>query len=183
MRWLWRKDMTNSAGKPIAPSTLLRVAIAVVAMTTPAFALAASSRTDDGSAVREALVENAAGFERNDIARVSKVWAQDESVTVFEGGHANYGWADYRDHHLVPEMAELKNTKYALGDIKIRVSGDSAWATFKYTVSADLKDKHVESAGLGTAILEKRAGRWLIVHWHSSSQRRVPAGQSPPRQE
>ncbi|HKQ05609.1 MAG TPA: nuclear transport factor 2 family protein [Blastocatellia bacterium] len=173
--------MNNSTGKTISLTTLFRFTVSMIAMATTAFALTASTRTDDESAVRAALVENAAGFERNDIARVSKVWAQDESVTVFESGHANYGWADYRDHHLVPEMAELKNTKYALSNIKIRVAGDSAWATFKYTISADLKERHVEGEGLGTAVLEKRAGRWLIVHWHSSSPRRTPADSPPPK--
>lgn len=130
---------------------------------------------DEEAAVREALLQNATGFERNDLAMVSRVWANDESVTVFESGHANYGWADYRDHHLAPEMAELKNTKYGLSDIKVRVSGSTAWATFKYTISADTKEKHVEGGGLGTAILEERNGRWLIVHWHSSAPRRAPA--------
>lgn len=31
-----------------------------------------------------------------------------------EQGEANYGWADFRDNHLVPEMAEIRNTKYQL---------------------------------------------------------------------
>jgi ketosteroid isomerase-like protein len=98
---------------------------------------------------------------------------------AFESGQANYDWADYRDHHLVPEMGEMKDTKYSFNDIKIHVSGNTAWATLKYTISADVTDngktRHVEGAGLGTAILEKRDGRWQIVHWHSSAPRRAPA--------
>ena len=167
--------MKISMGKIISLTTLIMLAISISTIATAALGFSALTQADDETAVRNALVENATGFERNDIARVSKVWAQDESVTVFESGHANFGWADYRDHHLVPEMAELKNTKYALTDIKTRVSGNTAWATFKYTISADLKDRHVDGEGLGTAILEKRDGRWLIVHWHSSSPRRAPA--------
>jgi len=175
--------MKNSTAKTISLTTLFRLALWIIAMAATAFGLTMSTQANDEAAVRKALVENAAGFEGNDIARVSKVWAQDESVTVFESGHANYGWADYRDHHLVPEMAELKNTKYALSDIKIRVAGNSAWATFKYTFSADLKDRHVAGEGLGTAVLEKREGHWLIVHWHSSSPRRTPADSPPPKKE
>lgn len=137
------------------------------------------AESNDEALVRAALVQNADGFARNDLKMVSQVWADDESVTVFESGHANYGWADYRDHHLVPEMAEMKNTKYALTDIKVRTSGTTAWAIFKYTISADVKeggkDRHVDGAGLGTAVLEKRGDRWMIVHWHSSAPRRKPA--------
>ena len=140
---------------------------------------AAVASVDDEAAVRDVLLKSALSFEKNDMVTAAKVWANDETLTVFESGHANYGWADYRDNHLGPEMAEMKNTKYAFTDIKIHLAGKSAWATFKYTISADVPDKgktrHVDSAGLSTAVLEQRNGRWQIVHWHSSAPRRAPA--------
>jgi ketosteroid isomerase-like protein len=145
----------------------------------------ATAHADDEAAVREALLASATSFEKNDVAAAAKVWVNDESLTVFESGHANYGWADYRDHHLVPEMAEMKNTKYSFNDIKIHMSGNTAWATLKYTISADVADngkiRHVEGGGLGTAILEKRDGRWQIVHWHSSAPRRAPGNPGTPK--
>ena len=61
------------------------------------------SQATDEAAVRDALLRSASSFATNDIAEATKVWANDESLTIFESGHANYGWADYRDHHLVPE--------------------------------------------------------------------------------
>ena len=109
------------------------------------------------------------------MAALEKTWANDPSVTVFESGHANYGWADYRDNHLGPEMKEMKNTRYNPSDIKVKVSGDTAWATFKYAISADVGARHVDGAGVGTAVLEKRGQSWKIVHWHSSAPRRTPA--------
>jgi len=137
------------------------------------------AHADDEAAVRDALMKSAVSFEKNDIAMASQVWANDESLTVFESGHANYGWVDYRDHHLVPEMGEMKNTRYGFTDIKIHLAGKSAWATFKYAISADVgetgKMRHVDGGGLGTAVLEQRDGRWQIVHWHSSAPRRAPA--------
>ena len=134
-----------------------------------------ASAQDNEKSVREVLMQSAAAFEKGDMAALEKLWANDESVTVFESGHANYGWADYRDRHLGPEMKEMKNTKYALSDIKVKVSGNTAWATFKYAISADIGTRHVDGAGLGTAVLEKRGDNWRIVHWHSSAPRRVPA--------
>lgn len=151
--------------------------IATVALAmTCLFALGstAQAQSDDEAAVRDVLTKNAAAFERGDMATLNKLWANDESVTVFESGHANYGWADYRNNHLKPEMAEMKNTKYAITDIKSRIAGNTAWATFKYTISAQLKERPVEASGLGTAVLEKRDDRWQIVHWHTSSPRRAP---------
>ena len=140
-----------------------------------------ASAQNSETAVREVLSRSASAFEKGDMAALEKLWANDESVTVFESGHANYGWADYRDKHLGPEMKEMKNTKYTLSDIKVKVSGNTAWATFKYTISADIGTRHVDVAGLGTAVLEKRGDDWKIVHWHSSAPRRAPGPAPTPK--
>jgi len=64
-------------------------------------------------------------------------------------------------------------------------AGKTAWATFKYTISADVgepgKTRHVDGGGLGTAVLEQRDGEWRIVHWHSSAPRRMPAPSATPK--
>jgi ketosteroid isomerase-like protein len=155
--------------------------LAVVAISSIVFGVAhqypAVAQGSDEAAIREALLKSASTFEKNDLLGASSVWATDESLTIFESGHANYGWADYRDNHLVPEMGEMKNTKYAFSDIKIHQAGKTAWATLKYTISADVmengKSRHVDGGGLGTAVLENRERQWRIVHWHSSAPRRA----------
>ena len=135
-------------------------------------ASAASSPSDTVSAV---LRENAAAFERGDYAAIEKLWAHGDDVSVFESGYANYGWADYRDHHLKPELKEMKNVRYRLDDIHSHVSGPIAWATFRYTISADYEGRKIDSAGLGTAALERDGDDWRIVHWHTSAPRKPPA--------
>ncbi len=168
--------MRNTIKRFNSPSiAIIALVLALTAGITVAFRSPIAAQGDDEAAARQALLQNAAGFERNDLAAVSAVWADDEAVTVFENGSANYGWADYRDHHLGPEIKEMKNVKYPLTDIKVRVSGKTAWATFKYAISADFRERHMDSNGLGTAVLEKRARGWQIVHWHTSSSRRPPA--------
>lgn len=131
--------------------------------------------SDPQEDVRRTLLANARGFASNDLHTVEAAWSHGDDVTVFESGHANYGWSDYRDHHLRPEMAELKNVQYQLSEIKIHIAGTTAWATFKYTIVGDLPGRHVDASGLGTGILEKQSDGWKIVHWHSSSPRK-PAG-------
>ena len=169
-----------------------RLHLTVVAMLALIFAVGigagrypARAQGNAEATVREALLKSASSFEKNDIAEATQVWANDESLTVFEQGHANYGWADYRDNHLGPEMREMKNTKYAFSDIRVHLAGKTAWATFKYTISADVTDngkqRHVDGGGLGTAVLEQRDGQWRIVHWHSSAPRRAPATAAPPK--
>lgn len=139
-----------------------------------------NSHQDPTEAIRTVLTRSATAFERADMAEMEKLWANDESVTVFESGHANYGWADYRDRHLGPEMKEMKNVKYTLSDIRAKVSGTTAWATFKYAISADMGTRRIDSGGVGTAVLEKRGDGWRIVHWHSSAPRRAPAAAPTP---
>ena len=155
------------------------------AVVVPARAVSGPAVQNEEAAVRDVLLRSASSFAKNDIAEATKVWANDESLTIFESGHANYGWADYRDHHLVPEMGEMKNTKYEFSDIKIHLAGNTAWATLKYAISADVMDtgkaRHVDGGGLGTAVLEKRDGQWRIVHWHSSAPRRAPAPSPTPK--
>ena len=139
----------------------------------------ASPTEDDEANVRNALLMSTSSFEKNDMPAASRVWSNEEALIVFEQGHANYGWKDYRDNHLGPEMAEMKNTKYTLSDIRVHLAGTTAWATFKYAIAADVldngKQRHIDGGGLGTAILEKHADGWRIVHWHSSAPRRAPA--------
>lgn len=148
------------------------VAFGAIAFSLNLLAPASSAQTSDEKAVREILTKNTTAFEQNDLATLDKIWANDESVIVIENGHANYGWTDYRNNHLAPEMKEIKNTKYSSSDVKIKIDGKTAWATFKYTISGDSEGKHFDGGGLGTAILEKRDGNWRIVHWHSSAPRR-----------
>ena len=171
----------NSSITKVNPRIIIILVLLVTLATALVAALrtTASAHTDDEAAVRAVLNESAAGFERGDLALLNKVYADDERVTIFESGHANYGWADYRDHHLVPEMKEFKNMRYALSDVRVKVSGKTAWATYKYALSGDLKDRHLDVSGLGTAVLEERAGRWQIVHTHTSAPRRAPAAATP----
>lgn len=163
----------------MAQVKLYRVLAVLVFVLSAVVATEILAQTNDEATVRDVLSRSASTFARNDLVEATKVWANDESLTIFESGHANYGWADYRDNHLVPEMGEMKNTKYELSDLKIHLAGETAWATLKYTIAADVlengKSRHVDGSGLGTAILEKRNGQWRIVHWHSSAPRRAPA--------
>lgn len=152
------------------------LALALFLAATPVSAQTPSSATSDH--VKRVLLQNAKGFEAGDFPLLDSIWAHDEGVTVFESGYANYGWEDYRDHHLKPEVEEMKNVKYALSDIKPAVDGKTAWATFKYTISADYEGKRIDGNGLGTAVLQRRADGWKIVHWHTSAPRKKPVEQS-----
>src|SRR5947199_261307 len=144
-------------------------------------ALLAAAAGDPAADVANGLRATARAFEQHDMKTLEKIWSHGDHVTVFENGYANYGWADYRDHHLRPEVEEMKNVKYELSDIRARVSGKTAWATFKYTIRAEYQGQTVDGAGLGTAVVEKARDGWKIVHWHTSAPRKKPAEAAKPK--
>jgi hypothetical protein len=100
------------------------------------------------------------------------LFAQDGWVHVIEGAGVNHGWADYRDHHLGPELTEFQNFRYRFFAIEPQVRGAVAWTPFRYELSADTPRGHVELEGRGTAVLEMRDARWVIVHLHTSGRRK-----------
>jgi SnoaL-like domain len=69
----------------------------------------------------------------------------------------------------------MKNVKYALSDIKVNTSGHLAWATFKYSITADFRERHIEGGWMGTAVLQLGPNGCQIMHWHTSSAHRPAA--------
>ena len=114
-----------------------------------------------------------AAAERKDLAALDTLYAGD-SLLVFEGAGVNRGWKDYRDNHLGPELKEFANFKYRPFEIDARVSGDLAWVTFRYALSADAGERKVDVVGRGTAILERRGPKWVVRLTHTASRARRP---------
>lgn len=112
--------------------------------------------------------------ERSDFAAMDSLYAG-ERLTVVEGAGINRSWAEYRDHHLAPELKEFRNFRYRPTEIEPHVQGNLAWATFRYTLAADVTDKKVDVVGRGTAILERNGSRWVVRHTQTSGRARRPS--------
>lgn len=104
-------------------------------------------------------------------------------MTIFEGGGVNRGWADYRDHHLGPELKEFEGLEFAHENVVSHLlgpDGRTAYVTAEYRLKARMKDRDVDSGGLATLVLVKGAdGAWKIRHSHTSGRRRPTAGPAP----
>jgi len=129
-----------------------------------------AAQQDDDAAVRRVLEAVAAHTRAKDVAGLDTLYAHDAWVRIIEGSGVNKGWVDYRDNHLKPELADLGNLRYF--DVEPQVRGNVAWAAFRYELAVTTPQGRVEVEGRGTAILERRAERWLIVHVHTSGRRR-----------
>ena len=130
--------------------------------------------TDDQSQITAVLQALFAASERGDLAALDTLFAGD-SLTVIEGAGINRTWADYRDHHLGPEMKEMKHLQYRPADIEVHLAGNTAWAIFRYSLKAEVDGKPADVVGRGTAILERRGPRWVVRHTHTSGRARRPS--------
>ena len=135
---------------------------------------AMAATTQPAQQVVAAITALFAAAERNDMVALDSLYAGD-SLTIIEGAGINRGWTDYRDHHLAPEMKEMKHFQYRPLEIEARVDGKTAWALFRYTLKADVNGKPVDIVGRGTAILQLRGSRWVVRHTQTSGRVRRPS--------
>ncbi len=135
--------------------------------------LAAQSEED---AVRDVLVTYAARMQAGDLEGMGALVAPERGVHIIEGAGVNHGWADYRDHHLGPELERAENFEMRYFAVEPQVRGDIAWTSFRYELAAEMSGNKMELEGRGTAVLERREGRWLIVHLHTSGRRKRSDG-------
>lgn len=124
--------------------------------------------TSQAEAVRDIIQAIAQFSQLKDYAALDTLFADDPWVRIVEGSGINHGWADYRDHHLIPELREFVKMEYRFYDIEQQVRDDVAWAVFRYEFAACTPDECLESIGRGTAILERRGKRWVVVHLHTA---------------
>ena len=96
-------------------------------------------------------------------------------VHIIEGIRVSHGWAEYRDDILKPDIDHLYELRYRYYGVEAQVRESVAWASFRYELSAHAATGPVATEGRGTAVLEKRDGKWLIVHMHIAGQPKAAA--------
>lgn len=114
-------------------------------------------------------------FVARDLEKLSSFYHPD--VTIFEGGGVNNGWADYRDHHIGPELKEMEQLQFEHRNVAVHLlNATTAYVTSEYALKARVKDRDVDSGGLETLVLVKGPdSAWKIRHSHTSARRRAPA--------
>ncbi len=129
---------------------------------------------DDTADIQGLLKDYDAAFNAKSMDRLAAFYHPD--VTIFEGGGINRTWADYRDHHLGPEMAAFLTVTFAHSNTVIHVLGadkKAAYVTSEYAIKAKMTERDVDGGGLETLLLLKGDdGKWRIRHSHTSSRRR-----------
>lgn len=147
---------------------LLAIAALLMSALTPASL--SSQRTPDPDperdAVRSVIADFAEHVQANDLSALDSLFPQ-RGLHILTDDATTHGWAEYRDKYLIPELARYPGLRYAHTAIEPVVRGDVAWVAFRREMSSST-DGTGAVQGRGTAVLEKRDGRWVIVHLHVS---------------
>ncbi|MEK7858607.1 MAG: nuclear transport factor 2 family protein [Elusimicrobiota bacterium] len=137
-------------------------------------ATAALAAASEEAEVRKVLADYRTAMEERSVSKLAAVVSED--LLVLEGTHKNDGWADYRDNHIGPEMAEWKEFRVAGPRVsKLEVGSALAYAVQEATYT--IVDAHgaVVMLGAETVVLGKEAKGWKIRHLHLSGKRLSPA--------
>lgn len=126
------------------------------------------------AAAREVLAAYQRAIVARDLTGTEDLFAP--GAVIVEQGHHEGDYADYRAHHLGPELAEFRDFRFDNYEAVIAVEGDVAHALETYTYHIVLNDgRAVDRQGAATSSLMRGAdGRWRITQHHSSS-RAIPA--------
>lgn len=95
-------------------------------------------------------------------------------VHIIDGNRVSHGWAEYRDSILKPDIEQIHELRYRYYGVEAQVRESVAWASFRYELTGHAASGPVATEGRGTAVLEKREGKWLIVHMHTAGQPKAP---------
>ncbi len=129
-----------------------------------------SANDPEAEAVKAVLLAYNKRIDAADIAGIEQYVVASDAFSIIEGGHANWGWADYRDNHLTPELnsPDLEILSYRLSNIKVTTGASLAYTVFDYDFEAVFKGEKRSRHGMGTAVLTKVSGLWKIIHLQTS---------------
>lgn len=118
------------------------------------------------TAVAAVIMRFAEKVQANDLAALDSVFPA-RGVHILADTATTHSWAEYRDRFLKPEMARYSGFGYAHSAVEAVVRGNISWVAFRRQWSRGASGA-TPVPGRGTAVLEKRDNRWIIVHLHMS---------------
>ena len=109
--------------------------------------------------------------EKEDLTALSAIFAQDDDLVVFGIGESEryVGWAAVNGMYQ-NQMNAIDGFTVTISDqsIKISAGGDAARVTSLDRLQGQTDENQFQLTVKKTVVLEKRNGKWLIVHIHMS---------------
>lgn len=147
----------------------------IVVVATVAVALAVLYAQDNGpeTEVRNVIQQFEQGLAERDLSKIEPLMAAD--MVAFENGHRNDGWADFRDHHLVPEMKEPAPPSKSQV-VKIVATPQMGWGYTRTDMTLTRKNgQKVQAVLWSVYVVEKRPEGWKLAMLDWSLRVQAPA--------
>jgi ketosteroid isomerase-like protein len=148
-------------------SLLLMAAIAGPAGAAAPRAMASDPAADQAAAVVTAFHDSLA---KNSRQGVLDTLAPD--VAIFEQGYTESSREVYGGGHLDSDLKFAETAHYKLGHREAYVDGDTAWVISQGRTTGSFAGQSLDIDNTETMILQRREGRWQIVHIHWSAHPR-----------
>lgn len=132
--------------------------------TTPVIPLSSISDNDQ---IDQAVTEMLAGWQIGEVPLMQKHYA-DEAVFV-SGGYEPpvVGWSTYLPTYNT-QRQRMTNVTMDRFNTLIRVKGTSAVSSYQWHFTALVDGKQMWARGHSSLVWEKRDGKWVILHNHTS---------------
>ena len=121
----------------------------------------------DDAALETQISEMLAAWQLGDAERMHTYYA-DDALVVSDGWEVPIsGWASYQAAYQT-QRAHIQSVRMERTNTAIKISGDSAWATYQWEFSGMVDNMPARARGHSTLVFAKRDGHWLIVLNHTS---------------
>lgn len=145
-------------------------------------AIVAGCGGDGGGAgaIRELLDREVKAINARDLNGLSEVWAQDESITLFDVPPPGrfQGW-NVIGHQWKDFFDRFSEIRLETAAVRIEMADDAAWATYDWTLSGRMGDRAIADRGQATAIYRRGDQGWRLVHAHYSPAPAASPAPSP----
>lgn len=125
------------------------------------------SPVSDEEQINTLISEMLGAWQVGDAERLHKAYADD--ITVVSGAWQPpvMGWANFLADYQ-KQRARMQQVRMDRENTLVRVNGNFGWACYQWDFSGVVDGQQMGARGQTSLILEKRGGRWLIVHNHTS---------------
>lgn len=152
--------------------TITRITLALLLVSVPAGRAAAQhdhhgGPMTDSAAVAAAVMKYHDALAGGDSAAALALLADD--VVILEGGVVETR-EEYRRQHLPADIRGARAARAERSPIRVRVSGDVAWASSTSSTQRTTNGTTTRSAGAELMVLVRAGQEWKIaaIHWSSS---------------
>ncbi len=130
---------------------------------------------NDNDLIDYRIAEMLAGWQLGDTSLLHSVYADDVSVVSGAYEPPILGWTNFLAtfQKLRARITAAQKDRYNTFTV---VRGTLAWSSFQWEFHGEVDGRPANWRGQTSLVLEKRAGKWMIVHDHTS----VVADATPP---